>query len=166
MATQVRGQAHATPRRRLLAVGLLGLVPWTVLLIDYGGPTVVNALFPLAVVDYNPALAPAVRVTPVWRFFAAGGGLPRNPELWPASILLHGAALASAAAGLADREDPRLTGGLLAFAGLAGLGVTLAFAHRLRYTPLPAGALLACALAWWYYGPALQAAILAPIREP
>jgi uncharacterized protein (TIGR04206 family) len=148
---------HATPRRRLAAVGLLFALPWTALLIDYSGTTVVNGLFPLFVLDYNPGVDPAVRLIPVWRFFTAGGAIPRNPELWPASILLHLVALASAAAGvLFGREDARVTGGALALAGIAGLGVAFAFTHRLRYTPIPVGALLACALAWWYYVPAFR----------
>ena len=156
---------HATSRRRLVAVAALLAVPWTVLLIDRGG-TVINGLFPLFVLDYNSGVDPAVRLIPVWRFFAAGGAIPRNPELWPASILLHLVALASTAVGvLFDREDPRVTGGALALAGLAGLGVTLSFAHRLRYTPVPVGALVACALAWWYYWPAIRTALLAPVAR-
>ena len=148
---------HATSRRRLAAVASLLAVPWTALLIDYSGVTVLNGLFPLFVLDYNSGVDPAVRLIPVWRFFAAGGGLPRNPELWPASVLLYLVALASAAAGaLFDREDARLTGGALALAGIAGLGVAVSFTHRLRYTPVPVGAILACALAWWYYAPAFR----------
>ena len=148
---------HATPRRRLAAVASLLAVPWTALLIDYSGVTVVNGLFPLFVLDYNPTLPASVRTVPIWRFFRAGGGLPRNPELWPASVLLYLVALVSAAAGaLFDREDARLTGGALALAGIAGLGVAVSFTYRLRYTPVPVGSVLACALAWWYYAPAFR----------
>jgi uncharacterized protein (TIGR04206 family) len=146
-----------TPRRRFLALLLLAFVPWTVLVIDRG-VTVLNGLFPLFVLDYNPGLAQAVRAIPTWRFFLSGGGIPRNPELWPASILLYLLALASAGVRAAfDRGDPRFTGGTLLLAGIAGIGVAFSFSHRLRYTPLPVGSLLACALAWWYYWPAFQA---------
>ena len=148
--------APATPRRRLLVLLALGVVPWTVLLIDRG-VTVVNGLFPLFVLDYNPGLAQSVRAVPTWRFFLSGGGLPRNPELWPASIFLYLLALASAGVRAAfDRGDPRFTGGCLLLAGLAGIGVAFSFAHRPRYTTLPVGSLLACALAWWYYWPAFR----------
>ena len=119
-----------TPRRRFLAILALAFVPWTVLVIDRG-VTVLNGLFPLFVLDYNPGLEQSLRAIPTWRFFLSGGGIPRNTELWPASILL--------------------------LAGLAGIGVAFSFSHRLRYTPLPAGSLFACALAWWYYWPAFRA---------
>jgi len=152
---------RASPRRRLLAVALLLATPWTVLLIVRPDGTAVNGLFPLFVLDANAAVEPPLRVIPTWRFFLAGGGIPRNPELWPASILLYFVALASAVAGVvADWEDPRLTGGTLALAGAAGLGVAYSFSHRLAYTPVPVGALLALALAWWYYGPAFRDAVV------
>lgn len=147
--------ALASPRRRLLAVALLLATPWTVLLIVRPDGTAVNGLFPLFVLDVNAGVEPPLRFIPTWRFFLAGGGIPRNPELWPASILLYLVALASAVAGVVtDREDLRLTGGVLALAGLAGLGVAYSFTHRLAYTPVPVGSLLALALAWWYYAPA------------
>ena len=84
-----------TPRRRFLAILALAFVPWTVLVIDRG-VTVLNGLFPLFVLDYNPGLEQSLRAIPTWRFFLSGGGIPRNPELWPASILLYLLALASA----------------------------------------------------------------------
>jgi uncharacterized protein (TIGR04206 family) len=149
--------ARAAPRRRLLVVVLLFACPWTVLVISGAGGTAYNGLFPLFVLDVNAALSPPVRAIPVWRFFLAGGGIARNPELWPTSILTYLVALASATSGsLLDREDPRVTGGALALAGLTGLGVTFAFSHRLAYTSLPVGALLALAVAWWYYAPAFR----------
>ncbi|MFC7177399.1 TIGR04206 family protein [Halosegnis marinus] len=141
----------------MTAVALLLACPWTVLVITGPNGTAVNGVFPLFVLDANLALSPPVRVIPVWRFFLAGGGIPRNPELWPTSVLTYLVALASAASGhVLGREDPRFTGGALALAGLTGLGVTWAFSHRLVYTSLPAGALAALALAWWYYGPAFR----------
>ena len=149
--------ALASPTRRLAVVGLLAAVPWTVLVITGPNGTAYNGLFPLFVLDLNPALSPPLRVVPTPRFFLAGGGLPRNPELWPTSVLLYLVALASAASGrLLDREDPRFTGGALALAGIAGLGVAYSFSHRLAYTPLPVGSLAALALAWWYYAPAFR----------
>ena len=155
--------AHASPRRRLLALVALSLVPWTVFLIDGGRAT---AVFPLFVVDYNPALDPTVRFVPVYRFFLSGGGLPRNPELWPASILLYLVAVASAASGVVfDREDVRVTAGSLVFAGLAHVGVGYAFSHRATWTPLPVGLAVVFGVVWWFYWPALRAALLAPVAE-
>ena len=157
------GLAHSTPRRRLAALLVLFAVPWTLFLIDGGRAT---AVFPLFVLDYNPTLDSAVRFVPVYRFFLSGGGLPRNPELWPASILLYFVAVASAASGaLFDREDVRLTAGALVFAGLAHLGVSYAFSHRVTWTPLPLGVVFVFAVGWWFYWPALREALLAPVAD-
>ncbi|WP_255196583.1 TIGR04206 family protein [Halorarius litoreus] len=155
--------AHASARRRLAALLALSLVPWTLFLIDGGRATLV---FPLFVLDYNPALDPVVRVVPVYRFFLSGGGLPRNPGLWPASILLYLVAVASAASGaLFDREDVRLTAGALTFAGLAHVGVSYAFSHRIAWTPFPVGLAVVFGVVWWFYWPALRAALFAPVSE-
>ncbi|WP_435197243.1 TIGR04206 family protein [Natronomonas sp. EA1] len=154
--------AHGSPRRRLLAILLLGLLPWTVLFI---GRDVVSFVFLPGLLDYNPAVTPPLRGVPVWELFAAGGGLPRNPEAWPASALLYLLSLASACAGVLGREDPRLTGGALALAGVAHLLVSGAFLHRLAYTPVPIGPVCALALAWWYYWSDVRALVLAPLPE-
>ncbi|WP_255150268.1 TIGR04206 family protein [Halorarius halobius] len=154
--------ARGSPRRRLAALVALAAVPWTLFLVAGGRAT---AVLPFLVVDYNPALDPTIRFVPVYRFFLAGGGLPRNPQLWPASVLLYLVALASGAAGaLLDREDARVTAGALVLSGVAHLGVTFAFSHRLTWTPLPVGLVAVFGVAWWYYWPALRAAVLAPIE--
>jgi uncharacterized protein (TIGR04206 family) len=154
-ATDTRqGAPHSTPGRRLVALVALAFVPWTVILI-YGEVTLV---FPFGFFNTNP---PAL--VDLYTLLAAGGGLPRNPELLPASTLLYAGALVSAAAALVDREDPRLTAGLLVLAGIAHLGVAYAVVHRLRYTPIPFGALLLLVAAWWFYWPSLRALVLAPI---
>jgi len=136
--------ARATPRRRLAAVLALGLVPWTVILIRDQATLV----FAFGLLNTSP-------VELVWltEFLALGGRLPRTPELLLASVALYAGAIASAAGGVAGREDPRLTGGLLALAGVAHLGVSYSVLHRIAYTPLPVGALLLVACAWWYYWP-------------
>ena len=157
-----RPDRSAAWRRPALLLALL-VVPWTLFLIDGGRAT---AVFPLFVLDYNPALDPAVRFVPVYRFFLSGGGLPRNPGLWPASILLFLVAVVSAASGvLFDREDERLTAGSLLFAGLAHLGVGYAFSHRVTWTPLPVGVVVVFAVGWWFYWPALREALLAPVAD-
>lgn len=133
----------------------LAVVPWTVIRI-HGELTLV---FPWGFLNTNP-----VELVDTYTLLVvAGGGLPRNPELLPLSILFYLVALASAAAGLLDREDPRFTAGMLVLAGLTHLGVAYAFSHRRPYTPFPFGALLMVVLAWWYYWPSLRAAVLAPV---
>ena len=152
-----RGDPLGTPRRRLLVVAALGLLPWTVILV--GGE--LTLVFPFGFFNTNPP-----ELVDIYTFlFVAGGRLPRNPQLLPLSILFYLGALGSAAAGLVDREDPRLTAGLLVLAGVAHLGVAYSVSHRIRYTPVPFGALGMLAVAWWYYWPSLRATVMAPVRD-
>jgi len=150
-----QGEPHATPGRRLATIAALALVPWTVILV-YGEVTLV---FPFGFVNTNPLEL----IDTYTLLVVAKGGLPRNPELLPLSILFWAVALASATAGLLGREDPRFTAGLLVLAGLSHLGVAYAFSHRLAYTPVPFGAILMVAVAWWFYWPSLRALMLAPV---
>ena len=145
--------AHSTPRRRLVALLALGIVPWTVVFVG----DQVTLFLTFGVLNTDP-----VEFTFLLTWFAGGGRLPRNPELLPLSYLFYLAALASAAAGLWDREPPRLTAGLLVLAGVAHLGVSYSVLHRIAYLPVPAGALLALALAWWFYWPDLRTVLFAP----
>jgi uncharacterized protein (TIGR04206 family) len=150
-----QGEPHGSPGRRLAVIAALAVVPWTVILV-YGEVTLV---FPFGFLNTNPP-----ELIDIYRLLVvAKGGLPRNPELLPLSILFYLVALASAAAGLVGREDPRFTAGILVLAGLSHLGVAYAFSHRLAYTPVPFGAVLMVAVAWWYYWPSLRAAVMAPV---
>jgi uncharacterized protein (TIGR04206 family) len=153
--TPDRGEPHGSPGRRLAAIAALAVVPWTVILI-YGEVTLV---FPFGFVNTNP---PEL-IDTYTLLVVAKGGLPRNPQLLPLSILFYLVALASAAAGLVGREDARFTAGILVLAGLSHLGVAYAFSHRLAYTPVPFGAVLMFGVAWWYYWPSLRALMLAPV---
>ena len=145
--------AHSTPRRRLLALLALALVPWTVVFIG----NQVTLFFPFGVVNTDP-----LSLVDLLTWFAGGGALPRNPELLPLSYLFYLGALVSALAGLWGREAPRLTAGLLVLAGLTHLGVAYSVLHRIAYLPVPVGALLALALAWWFYWPDLRTVLFAP----
>lgn len=142
-----------SPRGRLAVLVALAAVPWTVILAG-GRPTLV---FPFGLLD-----AGSMRLVLLHDLFARGGGLPRTPGLLPASVLLYLGALASATAGLAGREDRRVTGGLLVLAGLAHLGVAFSLRHRPRYVAVPAGPVLLLAAAWWLYGRDLRATFAGP----
>jgi uncharacterized protein (TIGR04206 family) len=145
--------ANSTPRRRLLVLLALGAVPWTVVIIG----DQLTLFFPFGVLNTDP-----VALVDLLAWFGGGGGLPRNPELLPLSYLFYLGALLSALAGLWDREPTRLTAGLLVLAGVTHLGVAYSVLHRIAYVPLPAGALLAVAAAWWFYWPDLRAVLFAP----
>jgi uncharacterized protein (TIGR04206 family) len=143
----------ASSRRRVAAIGALAVLPSTVLLV---GNDVVTLVFLPGLVDYNPAVEPAVRLLPLWEIVAAGGALPRNPDLWPVSLVVYCLALASACAGQVRDENAGLTAGFLVLPAVTHLGVAYAFLHRLASLPLPVGPVVAVALAWWYYWPALR----------
>ena len=74
-------------------------------------------------------------------------------------IILRACAPASALGGLLSVEDPRLTGGLLVFAGLSHGYVAYGLYRvygKSSATVLPVGALTTCAVAWWCYGPLVR----------
>jgi len=139
---------HA-PRRRLGAVVVAGLVPWTVLLVGRD----LTLVFSFGLVNTDPLAL----VTAYDYFVRFTEGLPRFIEAWGTGILLYLLALASAVAGVVWREDPRLTAFALAAAGLSQVSVSLGFTRRLGSTAFPLGTVVLLAVVWWYYWPALRA---------
>lgn len=157
--------ARGTPRRRLAVLLVLLVVPWTVILV---GDEVATLVFLPALVNYlgGAGAGASVHVVPLWELFAAGGGLPRNAELLPVSVLLYVAGLASAASGaLRGREDARVTASLLLLSAAAHLGVAYAFLHRRAYAPVPVAPVVLPVVVWWYYGSAVRDALLAPVGD-
>jgi uncharacterized protein (TIGR04206 family) len=137
---------------RLLAVLLAGLLPWTV--VYFGGES--TFVFSFGLVNTDP-----LQVVDLYRYlFVYTDGLPRRLQAWPVGVLLYAGALASAIGGLRALEDPRLTGGLLFFAGLAHAQVTYglyrAYGPAAGVTVIPLGAILAWVVAWWYYWPLIR----------
>jgi uncharacterized protein (TIGR04206 family) len=133
-------------RYRLLAHLLLGVSPW-VLVVWPTGAYAVSALF---WVDVAP-----LGITTLPGFLAASGGpLPAHLLAWPVATLCYLGALASALAGRWDREDRRLTAGLLALAGVALVrfvgGVSVQ--RAITAFPLGSGLLLAAAAAEYWFG--------------
>ncbi|MFC6836014.1 TIGR04206 family protein [Halomarina ordinaria] len=140
--------APASPVRRLLVLLALGVVPWTVVLVA-GEATLV---FPFGLVNTAP-----LHLTTLPDFLTfTGGGVPTFLQSWVVGAVLYCCALASAAVGTVWREDPRLTGGLLALAAVTQFPLVLGFAQRLGYTALPVGTLLLLLAAWWLYWPAVR----------
>ena len=130
--------------RRLALIALLA-VPWTVLVAP-GGTTFV---YPWGLV--NPT---TFHVTTLPDYlFVYTTGLPERLLAWPVSVVLYLAALASAFAG--RFEDRRVTGGLLAIAGLSQAIFALGFPRR-SGTVIPLGAVLLWTAAWWFHWPDLR----------
>ncbi|MDS0221087.1 TIGR04206 family protein [Haloarcula sp. S1AR25-5A] len=136
------------PRRRLVAVVIAGLVPWTAVLIG----TELTLVFSFGLFNTNPP-----ELLPVYDYFLRfTGRLPQFIESWGSGVLLYVFALSSAVAGVVWREDVRLTALALAGAGLSQIPVFLGFNRRLNYVAVPVGSLVLLAVVWWYYLPAIR----------
>ncbi|WP_248897253.1 TIGR04206 family protein [Haloplanus halobius] len=133
------------PARRVAVVLALLAVPWTVLAYDAGPTTLV---FAWGLV--NPA---APSVTTLAHFLGRyTTGLPSYILAWPLSVLCYVLALASAVVGaVADREDTRVTAGLLVCAGIAGLSVARGFALQPGRVAYPLGTAACWGVAWYVY---------------
>lgn len=156
------------PRGVLLVVALL-FVPITVLRGGGGdGLTLVMQWGFLNTVSRDPN--EAFHLYTLWQFFAdqrgAFAALPGSIRAWPLAFGFHLAALASAAGGVAlDREDRRVTGGLLLLAALATLWVAVGVASRLGvgvtagwFAVLPVGGVATLCVALVVYGRDLRRA--------
>lgn len=137
-------ETDAESRSSLLPVLVLLAVPWSIQLFA-GGPTFV---FAWGLINLDP-----VGVTFLWDFlFRYTVGLPDYILAWPLSVGCYLLALASAVSGrLFDREDPRVTAGLLAAAGVAQLTLARGFAFQPGRTAWPLGTLACWLVAWWVY---------------
>ncbi|MDS0259240.1 TIGR04206 family protein [Haloarcula sp. S1CR25-12] len=137
----------ADPRRRLGAVALLGVLPWTVLIIG----SELTLVLPIGLVNTDP-----LQFVSVYDFFVRfTAGLPSFIEAWRTGVLLYLVALASALSGVVWREDARITALALVGAALSQVGVFFGFNRRLGYVALPVGTVVILAVVWWYYWPLL-----------
>ena len=83
--------------------------------------------------------------------------LPWSLQVWPISLGFYIGAVASAAGGvLADREDPRLTVGLLVLSGVGSTMVWQGLIGRGSWGAMPVGVLATGIVVWWFYWPALR----------
>jgi uncharacterized protein (TIGR04206 family) len=135
----------AGPRRRLGVVVLLGLLPWTVLVIGSG----LTLVFPLGLVNTDP-----LQFVSIYDFFVRyTDRLPSFIESWRTGVLLYCVALTSAISGVVWREDPRITALALVGTALSQIGVFLGFNRRLGSVAVPVGTVVILAGVWWYYWP-------------
>jgi len=140
----------AGPRRRFAVVALLGLLPWTILIIG----SELTLVLPLGLVNTNP-----LQFVSVYDFFVRfTTGLPSFIESWRTGVLLYALAVASALSGVVWREDPRITALALVGAALSQIGVFLGFNRRLGSLALPVGTVVILTVVWWYYWPLLTVA--------
>ncbi len=135
--------------RRLLALLVVPLVPWSVV-IARGEVTLV---FAFGLVDPVP-----LHFANLYDYlFVYTRVLPEFILAWPVGVVLYAAAVTGAVVGVAlGREDHRVTGLLLVLAGLTQVSMALGFSRRAGYVALPVGTVLCLALAWWFEWPAVR----------
>lgn len=119
------------------------LVPWTVLLYPNGS----SYVFTWGLVNVDP-----IHVTTLPEYLLVRtSGLPRHLLAWPVSVFLYALALVSAIVGAVwNREDVRVTAGLLAFAGVSHASFALGLG-RPGILAIPVGTVLLWALAGAVY---------------
>jgi uncharacterized protein (TIGR04206 family) len=138
-----------TGRSGLTVIAVAGLLPWLVVVGESGSMTLV---FPFGLL--NPEAVHLTWLSSYLRTLTRG--VPRSLLAWPAATFLWISALGSAITGLTtDREDRRVTGGLLALAGFSLIPVSLAVGRPASVTAVPVGTVLLLVIAWWRYGDAL-----------
>jgi len=136
----------------LVAVCLLAVVPWITLPNGSGDLTFImswgrlntNPWHALSLVEYLDATRGI-------------NSLPWSLQVWPISLGFYCGALVSAASGvIVDREDPRLTVGLLVLSTVGSLIVWQGLAGRGVSGTVPVGVIGTGIVVWWFYWPALR----------
>jgi len=128
------------PGRGTLLLLAAGLVPWVLIPYETG----VSLVFSFGLVTPHPLYFQSVLA-----YLDAAGRLPRTLLAYPIATVLYASALASRALAALDREDRRVTAGLLGLAGLDVLYFAVAFSsYRIRVVALPTGTFLLWLAAW------------------
>jgi uncharacterized protein (TIGR04206 family) len=131
----------ALGRRRVLLVLAAGVIPWILVPYEAGA----SLVFSFGLVRPG-SLSPESVLAYV---FVDTGALPPRLLAWPIASLLYALAVASTALALIDREDRRVTAGLLGLTGLDLLYFAVAFsAVRLGVVAIPLGVAVLWLAAW------------------
>ncbi len=140
----------ASATRRLLVLLVLGFLPWTVLVGES-----LTLVFAFGLLNPNP-LHLTTLYEYLFRFTGGFAALPTYLRAWPVSVLLYLGSLTSALGGLLGYEDPRVTGGLLALAGVSHVSLAVGLSRGIGRVAIPVGTVLLLAVAWWLYWPAVR----------
>lgn len=163
-----RGDTQATnaeerrsPRIAVVALLVCGVLPWVAIGNTPGDTTYVMGF---GLVNTNPFV---LLTLPEFISQTLGfESLPRSLQAWPVGLLCYVGALASAIGGAVfDREDPRVTGGLVVLTAVAGLFVWSRFAFRTGSQAIPIAPIAFVAVAWWWYLPAFTSGLPASERS-
>ncbi len=130
---------------RLAALCSLSLMPWIVIVY----PGEVDLVFGWGLLNTNP-----FHIVHLYDYLfvhtLGPAALPDHLLAWPVSFSLYLAALASGFLSLADREDRRLTAGLVLVAALANLRMWWGLSHT-GLTVVPLGAIGMVVYTWWFH---------------
>lgn len=136
----------------LAVVCALAVVPWVAL---SNGPGDLTFVMSWGLVNTTTWHALGL-----FEYLGATGGFERLPwslQVWPISLGFYIGAVASAASGvLVDREDTRLTVGLLVLSAVGSTIVWQGLLGRGSWGAIPVGVLATGIVVWWFYWPALQ----------
>ena len=150
-------------RAAVAALLTLAVVPWVVQLNGSGDLT---AVMSWGLLNTNPWHA-----LPLPSYFGETQGLETLPwslQVWPLGFGFYCGALLSAASGVVfEREDVRVTVGLLALSAITSVMVWWGLLGRGAAGAIPVGVLATAIVGWWFYYPVLGSlgAPTAPPRE-
>lgn len=83
--------------------------------------------------------------------------VPWSLQLWPFALGLYLCAIVSAISGVVvDREDPRITAGLLVLSAVGSLFVWQELVASGFDAAVPAGAIATAVVVWWFYWPVVR----------
>jgi len=138
-------------RSALVALLLLAGVPWVVQLNGAGDLT---AIMSWGLLNTNPWHA-----LPLPTYLNATQGfstLPQSLQVWPLGLAFYCGAVGSAAGGVVfDREDIRMTVGLLALSDVSSVIVWHGLRGRGASGAIPVGVVAIGVVIWWFYYPVL-----------
>jgi uncharacterized protein (TIGR04206 family) len=136
--------------RRLAVLCSLAVLPWIVVV--YPGEA--DFVFGWGLLNTNP-----FHVVHLYDYLfvhtLGPRALPDHLLAWPVSFSLYLAALASGFLSFVDREDRRLTAGLLLVAALASLRMWWGLS-TIGLTVLPLGAIAMVVTVWWFHAADLR----------
>ena len=136
----------------LVAVCILGVIPW-VGIQNVGGD--LTFVMSWGLVNTNPWqtlwLNQYLGVTPGFET------LPWSLQIWPIAFGFYAGAVVSAAGGVVvDREDPRITAGLLVLSAVGSVFVWQGLVNRGVSGAVPVGVVATGIVVWWFYWPVIR----------